>query len=304
MDLIKIGKYIAGKRKALGLTQKQLAEKLGMSDKSVSKWERGVCLPDVSVYFDLCSILGISINEFLAGEDIAEENMVQKSEENIIGVTTDSKHKQKYLKAVICVLLLVSLAAVVFIGTMLFHKDVPQNFIAPMDEDSVEMNTVKMLSGLDGAFFYKYTTDDEFNSLKLFVSEYHSGELIDKQEMELGYESIGSPENGTILIVPDFNNFLVKLIIAGEGSKLSTEIPILSDVSEREYYGRSATQITEPVDINYDEEQPLVALIYDNNEMMVLTIQDLMSGETKALSVNDYVYYFSFMFCKEQTHKE
>ena len=58
MDLIKIGKYIAGKRKSLGMTQKQLAEKLGMSDKSVSKWERGVCLPDVSVYKELCSILG------------------------------------------------------------------------------------------------------------------------------------------------------------------------------------------------------------------------------------------------------
>lgn len=57
MDLIKIGKYIAGKRKNQGMTQKQLAEKLGMSDKSVSKWERGVCLPDVSVYSDLCLIL-------------------------------------------------------------------------------------------------------------------------------------------------------------------------------------------------------------------------------------------------------
>lgn len=50
MDLIRIGQYIAGKRKALSLTQKQLAEKLGVSDKSVSKWERGVCLPDVSLY--------------------------------------------------------------------------------------------------------------------------------------------------------------------------------------------------------------------------------------------------------------
>lgn len=50
MNQIKIGKYIAGKRKELGMTQAQVAEKLGMSDKSVSKWERGVCLPDVSVY--------------------------------------------------------------------------------------------------------------------------------------------------------------------------------------------------------------------------------------------------------------
>ena len=59
MDLVKIGKYIAGKRKDLGMTQKQLAEKLGMSDKSVSKWERGVCLPDVSVYSELLSLIHI-----------------------------------------------------------------------------------------------------------------------------------------------------------------------------------------------------------------------------------------------------
>ena len=72
MDQKKIGKYIADKRKALGLTQLQLAEKLNMSDKSVSKWERGVCLPDVSVYTKLCDTLGISLNEFLAGEDLTE----------------------------------------------------------------------------------------------------------------------------------------------------------------------------------------------------------------------------------------
>ncbi len=50
MDLVKIGKYIASKRKSLGMTQKQLAEKLGMSDKSVSKWERGICLPGSYLY--------------------------------------------------------------------------------------------------------------------------------------------------------------------------------------------------------------------------------------------------------------
>ena len=86
-----MGKYIAEKRKALGLTQKQLAEQLGMSDKSVSKWERGICLPDVSVYMELCGILGISMNEFLAGEDISEENIVKIAEDNLIQVAKDSK---------------------------------------------------------------------------------------------------------------------------------------------------------------------------------------------------------------------
>ena len=77
MDQIKIGKYIAEKRKALGLTQMELAEKLGMSNKSVSKWERGVCLPDVSVYMDLCEALEITLNEFLAGEDIEPANIAK-----------------------------------------------------------------------------------------------------------------------------------------------------------------------------------------------------------------------------------
>ena len=92
MDLIKIGKYIAFKRKEQVLTQKQLAEKLNMSDKSVSKWERGICLPDVSVYLELCKILDISINEFLAGEDIPKETIEQKAEENIIQITKDNKN--------------------------------------------------------------------------------------------------------------------------------------------------------------------------------------------------------------------
>ena len=107
MDLIKIGKYIAEKRKALGLTQKQLAEQLRMSDKSVSKWERGICLPDVSVYMELCGILGISMNEFLAGEDISEENIVKIAEDNLIQVAKDSKAKQKNLKVIIAVMLLI-----------------------------------------------------------------------------------------------------------------------------------------------------------------------------------------------------
>ena len=84
MDLIKIGKYIAFKRKEQDLTQKQLAEKLNMSDKSVSKWERGICLPDVSVYLELCKILDISINEFLAGAKIYLKKQLNKKQKKIL----------------------------------------------------------------------------------------------------------------------------------------------------------------------------------------------------------------------------
>ena len=104
MDLKKIGQYIQMKRKDLGLTQAELAEKLGMSNKSVSKWERGVCLPDVSIYMELCEILGISLNEFIAGEDIEEDEIAQKSEENLVEVTKDGIRKRAKLKTIIITL--------------------------------------------------------------------------------------------------------------------------------------------------------------------------------------------------------
>lgn len=300
MDLIKIGKYIAGKRKELGMTQKQLAEKLGMSDKSVSKWERGVCLPDVSVYSDLCLILGISINEFLAGEDIAQENIERKSEENIIGVATDSKHKQRRLKAVICALLIISILAVSVIGAALYRANKPMNFIAPVSEDSVEMQTVKLLAEPDGANVYKFTTTDEYTRLNIYISEYQAGELVNKERMGIGFEGIGSPKNGEIIIVPDYEHAVIKLVIStDEGSKFSTELPIMEGVEDKEYYGRSQSRIEGETKILYDIEQPLVGMIYDNDEMYVIDLYDLLSGETDSLSKNDYMYLFSYEFCKE-----
>ena len=298
MDLIKIGKYIAGKRKALGMTQKQLAEKLGMSDKSVSKWERGVCLPDVSVYTDLCSILGISINEFLAGEDIAKENIVQRSEANIIEVIRDNINKQKALKIMKWILLVISVCVVSVIGFIIYHMNKPQNYIAPAEKDSIEMQTAELFAGPDGAFVYDFITTDEYKKLRLYIYQYQSGKLKNSDKVEMGFEGINSPKSGEILIVPDFNNYVIRLIISGDGGKLSTEFPILENVEGREYYGRSATEIKDVTNIRYDEEQPLIAFIYDDDEMSVPALDDIINNRTELLLKNDYVYYVSFEFCK------
>ena len=298
MDLIKIGKYIAGKRKSLGMTQKQLAEKLGMSDKSVSKWERGVCLPDVSVYKELCSILGISLNEFLAGEDIAQENMIQKSETNIIEVIRDNINKQKCLKVMKCILLVIAICAVSIIGFTIYRLKKPQNFITPLAEDSIEMQTAKLLAGPDGAFIYKFITTDEYKKLRLHIHRYESGRLSNQDKVEIGFEDIGSPKSGEIIMVPDFDNYVIKLIISGDGNKLSTEIPILENVEDREYYGRSATEIQNIVDIRYNKQQPLIAFLYDDETMSVPALDDLINSQTEFISNNDYVYYVAFEFCK------
>ena len=298
MDLVKIGKYIAGKRKALGMTQKQLAEKLNMSDKSVSKWERGICLPDVSVYMELCEILGISINEFLAGEDIDAENVEKKSEDNIIQVTKDSKKKQKNLKSILAVVTTFAVIMVLVLGAVFVHKVMqPKNYITAVDRTSAEMKTAELLSGADGAYLFNFYAKEEYKTLTIYLSEYQAGELINKSKVaDLDYDGIASAKRGVIAVIPDFELFRVKLIIADDYSKCSTDFPILENVENREYYGRSATQVEGEVPIQRDTEQGLMALIYGEDGLEAIPVKEMEQGNFR--EKNDYVYYLSFRFGK------
>ena len=298
MDLVKIGKYIAGKRKALGMTQKQLAEKLNMSDKSVSKWERGIFLPDVSVYMELCEILGISINEFLAGEDIDAENVEKKSEDNIIQVAKDSKKKQKNLKSILAVVTTFAVIMVLVLGAVFVHKVMqPKNYITAVDRTSAEMKTAELLSGADGAYLFNFYAKEEYKTLTIYLSEYQAGELINKSKVaDLDYDGIESAKRGVIAVIPDFELFRVKLIIADDYSKCSTDFPILENVENREYYGRSATQVEGEVPIQRDTEQGLMALIYGEDGLEAIPVKEMEQGNFR--EKNDYVYYLSFRFEK------
>lgn len=298
MDLIKIGRYIADKRKALGLTQKQVADKLGMSDKSVSKWERGICLPDVSIYITLCDILGISINEFLAGEDIREENYIQKSEDNLIRIARESKYKLKNLKRAIMGLAFIILITSFSLGIILVQKySYQRNYITAVDKDGPEMKTAELLSGVDGAFLFNYHTKEKFQSLTIFMSEYHFGKLSAKNKIaELSYDEVESPTEGKIVLVPDFEKFEVKLIVADTSAKYSTTIPVLEKVEGREYYGRSATQIEEKVSIQKNSEQGLAAFIYGKDGLSTTPVQNIEQGEIDRQ--NDYIYFISFQFAE------
>ncbi len=100
MNQEKIGKLIVECRKEKKMTQVELADKLSVTDKSVSKWENGKCLPDVSLYKDLCNILGITLNEFFAGEKIKEEKFKEQADINLFNALENSsftlKEKIKY----------------------------------------------------------------------------------------------------------------------------------------------------------------------------------------------------------------
>lgn len=94
MDQIKTGKFIAELRKERGLTQKQLAEKLGISDKTISKWERGNGMPEVSLMMPLCEALEISVNELLSGERLTAEQYSGKAEENMMVLIRERGQKE------------------------------------------------------------------------------------------------------------------------------------------------------------------------------------------------------------------
>ena len=95
MDQIKIGKFIAECRKNVNLTQMQLSEKLGITDKAISKWERGISMPDTSIMLELCDILGISVNELLSGEKISMENNDKKNEQLMLDMAKELERKNK-----------------------------------------------------------------------------------------------------------------------------------------------------------------------------------------------------------------
>lgn len=84
MDQIQIGKFIAACRREKGMTQAQLAEKMGVSDRAVSKWETGKNMPDSSIMLDLCSELGISVNDLLNGRRIAMDNYKEIAEKTML----------------------------------------------------------------------------------------------------------------------------------------------------------------------------------------------------------------------------
>ena len=111
MNQIKIGRFIADCRKKSNLTQLQLAEKLGITDKAISKWERGITMPDSSIMLELCDILSINVNELLSGEKINMENNNQKSEQLLLDMAKEVEQKNKTIWTSMWVIMIVSIVA-------------------------------------------------------------------------------------------------------------------------------------------------------------------------------------------------
>ena len=113
MNLEKIGIFISEMRKQKGLTQKELADKLHLSNRTISKWECGKGIPDSSVMVELCAALGISVNELLSGEKLSGENYISKADENVIALITEPE--QSYKKERLSALRSIALGLILFL---------------------------------------------------------------------------------------------------------------------------------------------------------------------------------------------
>ena len=122
MDQVKIGKFIAERRKAVNLTQMQLAEKLNITDRAVSKWETGRAMPDSAIMLDLCKVLKITVNDLLSGEIVNVENYNKELESKLVKMVKEKQKADKTLlrlEVVVGVLSTIILLAPIIVAALL-----------------------------------------------------------------------------------------------------------------------------------------------------------------------------------------
>lgn len=125
MDQVKIGRFIAERRKKQNLTQMQLAEKLNITDRAVSKWENGKTMPDSSIMLELCDILCINVNELLSGEEISMENDNRKNEQLLLDMAKEAERKNKTIWTSMWLIMIVSMTAL-FAGVLISAFLIPE----------------------------------------------------------------------------------------------------------------------------------------------------------------------------------
>ena len=144
MDKAKIGQFISNCRKNKKLTQEQLAEKLNVSKNAVSKWERGICLMDISLLKPLSEILGVSVNDILSGEKVPEEKVKEKAEENLISLSEFNHYKS------------------ITFGTIFILVTITILIIYSLIKDMETSGYTTLLFGFSAVvYFYKYKQNKE-----------------------------------------------------------------------------------------------------------------------------------------------
>ena len=281
MDQNKSGKFIAKLRKEKNMTQEQLAEKMGVSINAVSKWERGLSFPDVSLYKKLCKELSINIEELINGErDSSDE-----AKENAIISTIKEKNKIKKNSTKILILLLLTFTIIV-IGLIYYNKNLKVNLIS--DSDNLYDIAIDYLRNYE----FNNNPDSKLKDFNVFYS-YHGFGIEEKENYKYAYMWIYSQsyyleEEGSLAIAGGFSmpyKFTFK-----DGRVIQVETPkdgneYNSSIKEM-FPGIIANQV-----LNYDKEANINKLFievankknkyydYLNLDMNIITIDDISYGD-------------------------
>ena len=206
MDQEKIGKFIADRRKKKKLTQEELASILNVNSRSISRWENGKCMPDISLYNSICEVLEISVNELLSGEKIDNEKYQEKFEENMINVLSGVELKNKNLRKVNLVVLFISVFIISFIlfnyfcsHVYLKHDYDKSLFSVSLNNDALELSTPSMGES-------KYAYLEYQDECLVFVTYYENIESIIKNHKNFsdftGYD-LSEEKSGRQLYLSD-----------------------------------------------------------------------------------------------------
>ena len=187
MNQEKIGKFIAKCRKDKNLTQGELADKLNISNKAISKWETGRGMPDASIMLELCAYLGITVNELLSGEKLEEEEYKEKANENIINIAKESEKNKKVKNKIIIVLTIVIVFSILLLITNVIYR----NFEITLEYDNrlikCETNNEDIICSFNGislvTLYSEYINIDD--ETLIFIN----GKMLLQNKIKSHYES-------------------------------------------------------------------------------------------------------------------
>ena len=187
MNQEKIGKFIAKCRKEKSFTQSQLADKLNISNKAISKWETGRGIPDASIMLELCTYLGITVNELLSGEKLEEGEYKEKANENIINIAKESEKNKKVKNKIIIVLTIIIIFSILLLITNIIYR----NFEVTLEYDSrlikCEINNEDIICSFNGislvTLYSEYINIDD--ETLIFVN----GKMLLQNKIKSHYES-------------------------------------------------------------------------------------------------------------------
>lgn len=292
MDQKKIGQYIADKRKSLGMTQVALAENLGVSDKSVSKWERGVCLPDVSKYQELCDVLGISLNELFAGEDLEASNIVKQSERNIIGISRLGKIQNKRLfKIIIALSVCIIVLAAGFIWNIHQDETLRGNYITAFSIENPDEAGLAFTFG--NASIFNYSLDKSFKNVTFEIVKYNNGEITDTVIKQLSLPS-GRRQKDMIGIQDNLQDNKYQFIMTDDCGSIGKTLPV-NITDEEKQLGYTFSELETPVKV----EKGKKILIYARLAGDVVSqwaVNDIVENPERTLKKTDLCYLIYVMF--------